>query len=170
MIWFLYLQASKWTCYCFMDAVRRHETPGQRQRTLILTRSNRHEHHVCTSSSLPLSPMEGDIEGPRWMLHVQWVCVAAEEHCTWGNLPLVRQWASSTSLSFTLTNHVSKGDMTLFSKISWSKHTLRNGSDNKQSEPHILGIPRKTWRNISNPLSSFSPNNYQTQNKMIEMN
>lgn len=36
------LQANKLACYCFMDTGRRHETLGQKQRTL-LQQSNQHE-------------------------------------------------------------------------------------------------------------------------------
>lgn len=48
--------------------------------------------------------------------------------------------------------------------------TLRNDPGDKQSEPRILGRHRKTWRSTNKPLRSFSPNNCQTQSKMIEMN
>lgn len=48
--------------------------------------------------------------------------------------------------------------------------TLRNNPGDEQSEPHILGTSGKTWRSTNKPSSSFSPNNCQTQSKIVAMN
>lgn len=47
---------------------------------------------------------------------------------------------------------------------------LRKDPDNEQSEPHVRGMPRRTWRNVSNPSRSSSPNNHPTRRKTMEMN
>jgi hypothetical protein len=50
-LWKVYLQVNKMVCHCFMDAGRRHKTPGSERKDNLLTQSNSGSQRIHTDTS-----------------------------------------------------------------------------------------------------------------------
>ena len=97
------------------------------------------------------------------MLHIG-ESVAAEEQCPWGIYLL-----AGRELALCLKGRCYFMLLGFFFFFQ-ANTTLRNDLGDEQSKPYNLGKPSKTRRRRKKPERGLSTNNFQTQNKMTEVN
>lgn len=140
----LSLQINKLACRSYMDASRRHKTPGSEAKDFITpgTASS-----MSVSMSLPLLPSlmdgshtcDGSVQQRKNSEHGESTVSIAR-----GNKPgcSVAQREPSLHPSSLLRRNT----------------TLTNGPGKEQSGPHSLGTPRKKTQECSGPTQTASPN------------
>lgn len=117
-----------------MNAGRRYEIPGLRQRNSKVLKA---QQVAKALSSVPLAPTpksHGNNEGALWMPCIQWVCFAFEEQ------------ENGEPTSFIEDNKqafVLEREITLFLKIAVCTHTLRNSAGRALKHSYILCMPCK---------------------------
>lgn len=74
-----YVQANKLACHTFMDACRRYETPESETNNIVTHGTVWSMNFMFTMFPLHPKTYGSNVERPRWNLHMQWVCLMAEE-------------------------------------------------------------------------------------------
>lgn len=155
-----------------MDAVRRHEAPGAETRDFN-THGQQPPWASCVHRFLSAPQSHGGWHrgSPMGVAHSESSC------CSWGTLRLGKS-PSRQAVHLPVLRPCRLRVKTTSARETWpylarfpdANAALRKDPDNEQSEPHVRGLPRRTWRNVSNPSRSSSPNNHPTRRKTMEMN